>query len=58
MGKSGCGKSVLIKHIIGLLTPDKGNVLIDGVDITTLDVTELDQDKGKTRCALSGWRSL
>lgn len=43
MGTSGCGKSVLIKHIIGLLMPDKGSILIDGVDITTLDTKELDK---------------
>ncbi len=42
MGKSGCGKSVLIKHIIGLLMPDKGKVLVDGVDITGLEPKELD----------------
>ncbi|MFP3868087.1 MAG: ABC transporter ATP-binding protein [Desulfobacteraceae bacterium] len=34
IGKSGVGKSVLLKHIIGLLKPDRGQVLIDGVDIT------------------------
>jgi phospholipid/cholesterol/gamma-HCH transport system ATP-binding protein len=43
MGTSGCGKSVLIKHIIGLLMPDDGSILIDGVDITTLDTKELDR---------------
>jgi phospholipid/cholesterol/gamma-HCH transport system ATP-binding protein len=43
MGTSGCGKSVLIKHIIGLLMPDRGGILIDGVDITTLDTKELDR---------------
>jgi len=43
MGTSGCGKSVLIKHIIGLLVPDKGSILIDGVDITALDTKELDK---------------
>jgi phospholipid/cholesterol/gamma-HCH transport system ATP-binding protein len=43
MGTSGCGKSVLIKHIIGLLMPDEGSILIDGVDITTLDTKELDR---------------
>jgi phospholipid/cholesterol/gamma-HCH transport system ATP-binding protein len=43
MGSSGCGKSVLIKHIIGLLMPDKGSILINGVDITTLDTKELDR---------------
>ncbi len=34
IGKSGVGKSVLLKHIIGLMTPDDGAVYIDGVDIT------------------------
>jgi len=36
MGRSGCGKSVLLKHIVGLLQPDRGRILIDGEDITTL----------------------
>jgi len=43
MGISGCGKSVLIKHIIGLLMPDKGSISIEGVDITRLDTKELDK---------------
>ena len=37
IGRSGCGKSVLLKHIIGILKPDKGRILIDGCDITKLD---------------------
>lgn len=37
LGKSGEGKSVLLKHLIGLLRPDSGNVLYDGVDIYSLD---------------------
>ncbi len=32
IGKSGEGKSVLLKHMVGLIEPDKGKVLIDGVD--------------------------
>ncbi len=36
IGRSGEGKSVLLKHIIGLLTPDMGQVLIDGIDISKL----------------------
>ena len=35
LGGSGCGKSTLLKHMIGLLPPLSGNILIDGVDITT-----------------------
>ncbi len=34
IGKSGTGKSVLLKHIVGLLKPDSGQILIEGVDIT------------------------
>ena len=34
VGGSGAGKSVLIKHLIGLLQPDEGHVVVDGVDLT------------------------
>lgn len=37
IGRSGCGKSVLLKHVIGLLRPDTGRVLIAGEDITAMD---------------------
>ncbi|MFH1317712.1 MAG: ATP-binding cassette domain-containing protein, partial [Candidatus Omnitrophota bacterium] len=37
IGRSGAGKTVLLKNIIGLLAPDEGQILIDGVDITKLD---------------------
>lgn len=40
LGRSGSGKSVTLKHIIGLLKPDAGKVLIDGEDITQLDDRE------------------
>lgn len=43
IGRSGCGKSVLLKHIIGLLRPDAGTLLIDGKDITRLKGAELDK---------------
>jgi phospholipid/cholesterol/gamma-HCH transport system ATP-binding protein len=36
IGKSGVGKSVLLKHIIGLLHPDSGQILVDGQDIALL----------------------
>jgi phospholipid/cholesterol/gamma-HCH transport system ATP-binding protein len=36
MGPSGTGKSVLLKHIIGLLKPDRGEVWIDGEEITKM----------------------
>ncbi|MCX7823955.1 MAG: ABC transporter ATP-binding protein [Verrucomicrobiae bacterium] len=41
IGRSGCGKSVLLKHIIGLLKPDAGEVVIDGVDIVPLNERQL-----------------
>ncbi len=36
IGRSGEGKSVLLKHFIGLLRPDSGSVLVEGTDITKL----------------------
>lgn len=36
MGRSGTGKSVLLKHIVGLLHPDKGEIWFDGTRIDTL----------------------
>ncbi len=41
MGGSGSGKSTTIKHIIGLLKPTSGQIIVDGVDITTLDKKDL-----------------
>lgn len=37
IGRSGCGKSVLLKHIIGIMKPDVGQIFIDGVEITKLE---------------------
>jgi phospholipid/cholesterol/gamma-HCH transport system ATP-binding protein len=41
IGGSGCGKSVLLKHIIGLMTPDSGDVLIDGESIVDMNERQL-----------------
>jgi len=43
IGTSGCGKSVLLKHIMRLLTPDTGKVLIEGVDIFSIGPQQLNQ---------------
>ena len=43
IGRSGEGKSVLIKHIIGLLKPDSGSIELDGLDLTTLKERELNE---------------
>lgn len=37
LGRSGGGKSILLKHLIGLLRPDTGEVRIDGTSLTALD---------------------
>ncbi len=41
IGRSGGGKSVLLKHLIGLLQPDAGEVLIDGENIVPMDERQL-----------------
>jgi phospholipid/cholesterol/gamma-HCH transport system ATP-binding protein len=42
LGGSGSGKTVLMKHMIGLLKPDRGQVLVEGQDIVPLDAYELE----------------
>lgn len=41
VGRSGEGKSVLLKEIIGLIRPDSGSIIIDGIDITKLSEQRL-----------------
>jgi phospholipid/cholesterol/gamma-HCH transport system ATP-binding protein len=41
IGRSGGGKSVLLKHIIGLIRPDAGAVVIDGENIVAMDERQL-----------------
>lgn len=41
IGRSGAGKSVLLKHIIGLLKPDRGRVIVEGTDIYALSPKDL-----------------
>ena len=47
IGQSGVGKSVLLKHINGLLVPDKGSVYIDDFCINTLTFSELQKIRKK-----------
>ena len=37
LGASGSGKTVLLKHVVGLLKPDRGRVVVDGVEISSLE---------------------
>ena len=45
IGKSGVGKSVLLKHIIGLLKPDSGQIFVDGQDMSLLSGRQLQEFK-------------
>jgi phospholipid/cholesterol/gamma-HCH transport system ATP-binding protein len=47
MGRSGCGKSVLLKIIMGLLEPDGGKIWVDGKDITNLTEKQMDEVRKK-----------
>jgi phospholipid/cholesterol/gamma-HCH transport system ATP-binding protein len=50
IGKSGVGKSVLLKHIIGLVTPDSGQIVVDGQDISRLGRRQ--RQEFKRRCGV------
>lgn len=41
IGESGCGKTVLLKHVIGLIEPDRGQVFFDGRDLTEVSAREM-----------------
>ncbi len=47
IGQSGSGKSVLVKHLIGIIKPDRGNIFVDGVEIVNLKEDELHKIRGK-----------
>jgi phospholipid/cholesterol/gamma-HCH transport system ATP-binding protein len=54
IGASGSGKSVLMKHIIGLLRPDRGQVLVEGEDITDLSARDLLRVRAKFGMVFQG----
>lgn len=54
IGQSGCGKSVLLKHIMGILDPDDGTVLVNGVDIFQLKDGEIDAVRLKLAMLFQG----
>jgi len=47
IGRSGEGKTVLLKHIIGLLKPDKGRILVEGEDITSMGLGNINRVRRK-----------
>jgi phospholipid/cholesterol/gamma-HCH transport system ATP-binding protein len=63
VGGSGTGKSVLLKHMVGILKPDSGRVIVDGEDITRYDKDELQRVRRKfgylfQSSALINWLSV
>ena len=54
IGRSGCGKSVLLKHIMGLLEPEEGSIHIDGVNIFTLETSEQEKFRLKLGMLFQG----
>ncbi len=63
LGRSGIGKSVTLKHIVGILKPDLGRVVVDGEDITNADDKTLFRIRRKVAylfqsAALINWLSV
>ncbi len=54
LGGSGSGKSTLLKHLIGLMKPAGGKILINGKDITAMDESELDEMRKKMGVLFQG----
>ena len=47
LGLSGQGKSTIIKHIVGLLKPDSGKIIVDGIDVANCSKKELFETRKK-----------
>ncbi len=43
IGRSGCGKSVFLKHVIGIIKPDQGEILIDGINVSKLSSRDINR---------------
>jgi phospholipid/cholesterol/gamma-HCH transport system ATP-binding protein len=54
IGRSGGGKSVLLKHLVGLLRPDSGTVAVDGIEITRLRGSDLDRVRDRYGVVFQG----
>jgi phospholipid/cholesterol/gamma-HCH transport system ATP-binding protein len=54
LGGSGGGKTVLMKHMIGLVKPDRGQVLIEGQDIVPFDAVQLERVRRKFGMVFQG----
>lgn len=54
IGESGGGKTVLLRHMIGLMKPDKGSIFVDGADITKVSKGELDRVRDRFGIVFQG----
>ena len=54
IGRSGCGKSVLLKHIVGILKPEAGRIVVSDKDLSRLNDTELDELRLKIAMVFQG----
>ncbi len=54
IGRSGCGKSVLLKHIVGILRPDQGSVFVEGKEVGKLNEMELNSLRLKIAMVFQG----
>lgn len=54
IGKSGAGKSVLLKHVAGLLKPDRGRIFINGTDLSRVRGRELQEIKKRFGVVFQG----
>jgi len=54
IGRSGCGKSVMLKHIIGVLRPDSGSVFIDGQNIWELKRRDMERLRKRMNMVFQG----
>ena len=53
-GRSGCGKTTLLRHLIGVIRPDRGQILVGGQDITLFDENLMDGIADDLECC-SRW---
>lgn len=54
IGRSGCGKSVLLKHMIGLIRPDSGEIFVGGQDIWKMDAKQMNKLRFRMNMVFQG----
>ncbi len=54
IGRSGCGKSVLLKHLVGLLRPDEGRIIFEGEDTSQFNETDWNRVRSRVGMLFQG----